>query len=972
MVETGILGSYATSDEGMIIAAGEPTKQYYDTALIVNNNVVAFSDQVINRTADDTYDPERRFIDLLNLEGHEDGTFEWIKIPGLGSSEDFESLKANEDDMPVKGKIAVVDRGELTFATKIQNSMRAGAIACAIIDNDPSATDFTFRMSIGYTPSIPVVAFLYKDRTIFGEGGEANGEGTCQLITDDIKLNPKAYQVASYSSDGPTGDLRMKADITTPGSNILGAVYEGGEHAYDYYSGTSMAAPNFAGAYALVLSEHLDDANWRSSINDRFMSAAEPKADKLGKELASPRRQGAGYIDVAKALESKVYLDGSSDASNLLGRAKVELGNNADMKNGKIDFTFTTVSNEANNVEYSTELYVYRPTTVTGALKEDPYGEKLAGATLQTINDTLIKKVTGSLTVKPGNNTAHVSYQLSNEEKAEIDGLFEYGCYVEGYFILKAEGKTTISLPYLGFYGDFENALPVEPFKFERDENKVYPSDLLNSIGTRWAGLPGVDYGSDWISGNWEDLKDLSVEKYAYNEITMREMLDGNKNNVVPVGTNPYTGKTETTDIYMGNNGFSNTMVIAQYVMRTVQDNTITITNKANNKVVLVDHMFDLLYGTVEDDSGKDIQWPLRKSHLNIDWYSNGLLATRAYTIIPLYEYEYDEKNEKYIVGDLFPDGEYEVKFSYDIYGGGTYEKSYTLHIDSEAPQIKSVENIEKDGENYLRIRFDELKFSYLSVNGYKYPISQDENGYYYDIKEADYASKNKVYVKAYDFAQAINGSLTHIDDPNHIVISRSDLTNGHDFEQAFEEIDNHQFSVSFTYKKSNKAVTLKGDVSVAINLGNYLYPNGVIKAYTLDKNGNKQEITYKLNGQTIIFSGDAYATFVIDCDVTDLDDGTNPDPSSSSSLPPSSSEDPSSSSLAPSSEPSSSEAPSSSSPSSTEPSSEAPSSTPASSSSESGDKPSFGCGGSLIAGSALISLVATLGVALIFSKRKR
>ena len=721
-----------------------------------------------------------------------------------------------------------------------------------------------------------------------------------------------------------------------------------------------MAAPNFTGVYALMLSEHLDDAAWKASINDRLMSAAKPSKDKLDKELASPRRQGAGYIDVAKALDTTVYLDGSADPTKLSGRSKIELYNNEDIKNGKIVLDFTTVSNELEAVNYSTELYVYRPNTVTGALDAERYDEKLANATLVTINDKLIEKVTGTLNVLPGNNAQKVTYNLSAAVKEELDGIFEYGCYIEGFLVLKAAGKVDISIPYLGFYGNYSDAIPVEPFKFERDESKVYGSDLLNSIGTKWKGLTGCDYASDWVSGNWDTMKDLSLEKYLYNETSLRELLDGNKNTVVPVGTNPYTGQIESDEIYMGNNGFSNTMLIAQFVSRTVTNNVITITNKATNEVVLVDHMYDALYGAYEDENGDYYQWPLFKSHLNIDWYSSGLFATRAYTIIPLYNYEYDKEKEEYTIGDNWADGEYEVKFDYEMFGGGTYQKKYTLHIDSDAPKINSIEDIEKDGEAYVRIRYEELKFSYLSINGYKYSISQDDKGYYYDIKVSDYTAKNKVYIKSYDFAQAINGSLTHINDQNRIVLSRTDFTNGHDFDQTFEELDNHQFSVSFTYKKSNKAVTLKGNVDVAINLKNYLYPNGVVKAYTLDKAGAKQEIEFTLNGNTIMFSGDAYATFVVDCDVTDLDDGTNP-PAPSSSSNPGSSVAP-----APSSEPvaQSSEA--------AAPSSEPASEAPSSSSSEVTPKPSSGCGGSILATSALSLIALSLAATFVLSNRKK
>ncbi|MCR5185301.1 MAG: S8 family serine peptidase [Bacilli bacterium] len=923
MVETGILGSYALNEAGMIIAASEPDKKYYDTALVVGTNVVAFKDQIKNSSTQD-FLVERSLLDLLV--DYPDGKFNWVKVPGLGSTDDFKEL-GEKKDKPLAGKIAVIDRGEINFSVKVRNSVDWGAIACAIIDNDPTVTDFNFTMNMGgYSPEIPVVSFLYRDGAIFGK---AKDTGTCELIKEEIKNNPVARQAASYSSDGPTYDLRMKADITTPGSDVFGAVYnEDKNNSYDYYSGTSMAAPNYAGVYALMLSEDLNNNEWRHTINERLMTAATPMMDKYGEDKTthianheSVRKQGAGLVNVKGALETEVLLDGSADPEHLLNRTKIELKNNDDIKNGRVNLNFTTISSATGNIEYTATLYVYKP--LTGKLDSEHFGEKFEDVTLLAQHDLLLKKVTTALTVETGTHTAHVEYNLTESEKAALDETFENGCYIEGFVVLEAEGKTTISIPYLGFYGDYDQAAPVEPFKFERDENKVYQSDLLNHIGTKWKGLIGCDFASDWVMGNWDSLKDLDLTNYLYNETFFRDILDTNKNKVVPVGTNPYTGKIETNDIYMGNNGMSNTMIIAQFVTRTVETNTLTITNKATGEVVLVDHMFDSLSGALEDENGDDYQWPLYKSHLNVDYWSNGLLAHRAYTIIPLYNYEYDEVKEEYNIGENYPDGEYEIEINYLLHSGGTYKLKYNLHIDSKAPQI---ENIEKVNNNeYLRLRFDEEKFSYLSINGYKKEISKDENGYYFDAKISDYAEKDKMFIKAYDFSYGTSGTLLHVSDEDLITVSSPTFTNAFDFTTNLTKDGKHALSLSFSYLKSNKSAKVTGDINVSINLSRYLYTGAETKVYTVDKDGKKSEIAFTLEGNTAIFSGDANATYYINCDVNgvapeggdepvDPDEPVEPEPDKSAKK---------------------------------------------------------GCGGSIIASSAILSITAALGACLMFIKRK-
>ena len=928
MVETGILGSYALNDSGMIISSSHPTKRHFDTALIVGKNVIAFKDQVQNSSSQ-TFTKERKLTDLK--EDYPDGKFDWVKIPGWGESKDYAEFGL-ATDKPLAGKIAVIDRGEINFSVKVRNAANYGAIAAAIIDNDPTATDFNFTMLMsGYNPPIPVVSFLYRDRGIFGD---APASGKCQLVEDETLNDPKGNTLSDFTSDGPTYDLRIKADISTPGNDIYGAVYdETSNNSYDYYSGTSMAAPNFSGAYAVILSEDLANPAWRASLNERLMTAATPMFDKFGEDeetggnLESVRKQGAGLINVDAAIKTKVLLDGSSDPEHLTNRTKIELKNNDDIKEGKIRLNFTSISSAASDITYTASLHVYRPGT--GTLDEEHFGEKFKDVTLMACTDELIKITTSQMVVTPGTQTHSLSYDLDTKTKQTLDGLFENGCYIEGFVILEAEGEETISIPYLGFYGDYDKGEPVEPFKFERDEDKVYQSDLLNSLGAKWVQKSGCDFASDWIMGNWKDLKDLSLEEYLYNNIFFRDIVDGNKNKVIPVGTNPYTGKIETNDIYMGNNGYTNTMIIAQFVLRTVEDNTITITNKANNKVVLTDHMFDSLFGALEDDDGNDYQWPLYKSHMNPDYFSNGLMAHRAYTIIPLYEYEYDEKNEKYINGEPFADGEYEIKFSYQLHAGGTFEKTYTLHIDSKGPAIKNIEKV-NNGED-LRVRFDEEKFSYLSVNAYKRTISTDDLGYYTDLKISDYTEGDKVFIKAYDFAYGLSGTLLHMSDEKFTTVSSHLLTNAFDFTHTFVNEGGRAFTTSFAFTKGGKATTVAGNIDVTMNIGKYLYEGAETKVYIVNADGSKTEIWFDISGETLQFSGASNATFYIDFDINKVAPDLEPDPGP----------EPGPGPVDPEPEP--------------EP-----------------EKKSSGCGGSIIAGSTVISLVSALGFTLMMFKKRK
>lgn len=119
----------------------------------------------------------------------------------------------------------------------------------------------------------------------------------------------KSDQMAPFSSRGPRiGDGGAKPDIAAPGVAITAARAKGtamGKTVDDYYttaSGTSMATPHMAGAAAIIAQQHPDFTG--RQIKALLMATAKD----LGHDLYS---QGAGRVDVARAIDPKIIPDGN-------------------------------------------------------------------------------------------------------------------------------------------------------------------------------------------------------------------------------------------------------------------------------------------------------------------------------------------------------------------------------------------------------------------------------------------------------------------------------------------------------------------------------------------------------------------------------------------------------------------------------------------------------------------------------------
>lgn len=810
MVETGILGSYANSTKNTIIASGQPLRKFYQHAFQIGDDpetasFVEYDDQIVNRdngTID--YDEEHKLHEELGI----DAEVGWVMVPGFGADGDYAKIPGGEQQ--VSGKIAVVKRGSIDFATKYQNAKNKGAIAVIIINNDPTASYFNFRCSFGdVQPEIPVVLVLYRDLDYF----QLNGKGTFKIIKDVSGNNPNALTVSSFSTDGARYDLELKPDVTTPGENIRGAVPPQSKSdkdyrkysTYEFLSGTSMSAPNYAGAQSVVLSRKAKEvysssspsaeslaalANYRKTVDMRLMSTAEPMADlendpeKDRPTYASPRLQGAGMVNLEAAYNTDVYLEGKDLSGKATKSAKLSLKN---INSNQLNFNFIGHNESDTAKTYSAKLTLMRPALKStndivsrkynncgdvesinlfpghsyfvvelvekpdgsieaqavekfslGEAKEgdvyhvsrdieyyataehcladyDPVTGEQGTDHLDTIpvgryvyaknsngqlewqnletNEYISTKdvVLGEyelqdVTLNAGDTEVSLSHTISAEIQDEIKSKFEYGCYLEGYVTLTEKNSTNhLNLAWLGFYTgdentDYSNAPVVEPFAFEKlkDKSKIYPSELVNDLTKSLLGLGNVDFGSAWATTYIEPGKSYNSDAILMNNESLTHLAETDPNfHLAGTDLNGEYYDDPENNIYVGASNYTNTMIIQQFVLRSVSDNYFTIKNKASNEIVHKDVLQDMLFGA---SMGK---WPLYKSHVDDSYLGGGYVAHRAFAVIPLYNT---------LTGKIFDSGEYEIEFHYFLAADGSeVTKSYSFHVDSENPSIDRV-----------------------------------------------------------------------------------------------------------------------------------------------------------------------------------------------------------------------------------------------------------------------------------------
>ena len=726
--DSSTVGSPSTFASALSVASISGQESPY---MIGNKGTDKESFVFFEESRDENSNPFDFVNQMLGEETNGDGTYkvtekevEYVVIPGTGAMGHYS--KAITDKFASNRKagvptIALVKRGDSTFQEKVQMAKRMGADAIVVYNNVAGL----IRMNLGEIEEnmrIPAISIdMDAGNALIDATRNANGSLPSLAVGKlTISRNTSAGPFMSeFSSWGPTHDLKLKPEITAHGGEITSTVPGG----YGEQSGTSMASPNMAGVMAIIRNYIKNNPKTRALVteegvvnnvlvnrlaNQLIMSTATTVRDQAGRPY-SPRKQGAGLGSLDSVVnKTNAYL--WVDDANIDFRPKLEVGDDP-KKSGVISkekLTFKVSNFGDSTLEFTTDHLFFTETVAADGLAIAEQAHLLDDVAAKWyVNDSSAELGNGEkITVEAGKTvTVSVELNLSQEELAYLgEKNFPNGMYLEGFLKLKSatNGQCDLSIPFLGFHGDWEGSAMLDYTAYEVAKDEADPSleDTEKKQASVWATQPySIYYNEKYIlpMGGYVYLVDENDDPVYTDE----------KFNAISRYNNFYG--EDSTENYLTTTGIK---AVYAGLLRNARLVTYSLTNVETGETVFVDKEINRV--------GKA--------------YAGGGQAVPGNVEVELYPEEYG----------LLANGQYRMDFTFYM----NDPNIYTVFADD--PNLP-------DDANPNNMRGE---YSFTFTVDYDAPVLQDARVRYKTIKDSNGKEKQSIYLDldVYDnhYAQAV------------------------------------------------------------------------------------------------------------------------------------------------------------------------------------------------------------------------
>lgn len=418
------------------------------------------------------------------------GEYEYVMVPGAGTEADYEGLD-------VTGKLAVVQRGQITFVEKEQNAVRAGAVGLIIVNTDEEIPTITLEKYL------PAALLRHSDGQILAQQVQRNLTISGSQV--DYVDADRGGLMAVTSSLGVAPDMTLKPEITAPGQGEYSAVPGGG---YENHNGTSMATPQISGASALLTQYYesqypeLTKVQIAQRVSTVLMNTAKLITDEYGVTY-TPRKQGSGLAQIMDAIGTEGYVTVEGNH-----RPVAQLGSSQD-GSFAAKLTVHNITDTDQAYDLGAISLVPKVETVDGYLCMSNASRQLSQEefTVSFSQDTLLVPAGGSTQIE-------VVLQLTEAGKAGLTD-FVNGIYLDGYFIFDNAEGVDLHVPYIGFYGDW--------YALDIFDNSVYEEETPSVYGSRITCIDANGAGVNLGVNAFDATLPVSADYIAVGEQYMNQ-----------------------------------------------------------------------------------------------------------------------------------------------------------------------------------------------------------------------------------------------------------------------------------------------------------------------------------------------------------------------------------------------------------------------------------------------------------------